>query len=111
MPGLETGTPTAASTPATPDTPGGPLFSSVRVDSLDQRESFGMGRCNNCFPGKSNGGCINIADFSASVSLTQKVTSLFLCVCLFWSTMFGAIFFVFFFCSHVTAHKLIQFDI
>ncbi|XP_004496427.1 probable aquaporin NIP5-1 [Cicer arietinum] len=73
MPGLETGTPTAASTPATPDTPGGPLFSSVRVDSLDQRESFGMGRCNNCFPGKSNGGCINIADFSASVSLTQKI--------------------------------------
>ncbi|MCI02846.1 aquaporin NIP5-1-like, partial [Trifolium medium] len=70
----EIGTPTAASVPVTPDTPGGPLFSSVRIDSLD-RDSFGMGRCNMCMPGGKSNGCI--ANFSAgvgipSVSLTQK---------------------------------------
>lgn len=74
----EIGTPTAASVPATPETPGGPLFTSLRVDSLDQRESFAMGRCGKCLPSKSHA-CF--ADFSAgvgigipSVSLTQKVT-------------------------------------
>lgn len=73
----EIGTPTAASMPATPDTPGGPLFTSVRVHSLlDEREtSFAMGRCK-CLPTK---GHTCFTDFTAgvsipSVSLTRKVT-------------------------------------
>lgn len=70
----ETGTPTAASVPPTPETPGGPLFSSVRIDSLE-RESFAMGRCNMCMPGAKSNGCIGVR--IPSISLTQKVTSLY----------------------------------
>ncbi|CAI8604309.1 unnamed protein product [Vicia faba] len=70
MPESETGTPTAASVPATPETPGGPLFSSVRIDSLE-RESFAMGRCNMCMPGGKSNGCIGVR--IPSVSLTQKI--------------------------------------
>jgi len=75
MPESETGTPTAASVPATPDTPGGPLFTSLRVDSLShERNSFTMNRCK-CFPTKDQS-CFT--DFSLgvslpNVSLTQKV--------------------------------------
>lgn len=75
MPESETGTPTAASVPATPDTPGGPLFTSLRVDSLShERESFTMARCK-CLPSK---GHTCLADFSVGVplpdvSLTQKI--------------------------------------
>uniref|UniRef100_I1NH56 Uncharacterized protein n=1 Tax=Glycine max TaxID=3847 RepID=I1NH56_SOYBN len=75
MPESETGTPTAASVPATPDTPGGPLFTSLRVDSLShERDSFAMARCK-CLPTK---GHICFTDFSVgvplpNVSLTQKV--------------------------------------
>jgi len=110
MPESESGTPTAASVPATPDTPGGPLFSSIRIDSLDQRESFAMGRCNMCMPGGKSNSCI--ANFSAgvrvpSVSLTQKVN---ISSCVFWSTIYGGFFFFFFFkifilFSHATAHN------
>ncbi|PPR88690.1 hypothetical protein GOBAR_AA31996 [Gossypium barbadense] len=47
MPDEETATPTV-SAPATPGTPGGPLFNSMRVDSLSyDRKS--MPRCK-CFP-------------------------------------------------------------
>jgi len=75
MPESETGTPTAASVPATPDTPGGPLFTSLRVDSLShERDSFTMARCK-CLPSK---GHTCFTDFSVAVSLpnvslTQKV--------------------------------------
>ncbi|XP_047157096.1 LOW QUALITY PROTEIN: probable aquaporin NIP5-1 [Vigna umbellata] len=75
MPESETGTPTAASVPATPDTPGGPLFTSLRVDSLShERDSFTMARCK-CLPSKGN---TCFTDFSVgvslpNVSLTQKV--------------------------------------
>ncbi|CAJ1976892.1 unnamed protein product [Sphenostylis stenocarpa] len=72
----ETGTPTAASVPATPDTPGGPLFTSLRVDSLShQRDSFTKARCK-CLPTK---GDTCFTEFSVggvslpNVSLTQKV--------------------------------------
>lgn len=71
----ETGTPTAGSVPATPDTPGGPLFTSLRVDSLShERDSFAMARCK-CLPTK---GHTCFTDFSAAVplpnvSLTQKI--------------------------------------
>ena len=76
MPESEIGTPTAASVPATPDTPGGPLFTSLRVDSLShERESFSMAGCK-CLPTKGHS-CFT--DFSVgvplpNVSLTQKVT-------------------------------------
>ncbi|XP_014510848.1 probable aquaporin NIP5-1 [Vigna radiata var. radiata] len=75
MPESETGTPTAASVPATPDTPGGPLFTSLRVDSLShERDSFTMARCK-CLPSK---GHTCFTDFSVgvslpNVSLTRKV--------------------------------------
>ncbi|TKY51456.1 aquaporin NIP5-1 [Spatholobus suberectus] len=75
MPESETGTPTAASVPATPDTPGGPLFTSLRVDSLShERDSFAKARCK-CLPTK---GHTCLTDFSVgvplpNVSLTQKV--------------------------------------
>ncbi|XP_027363895.1 probable aquaporin NIP5-1 [Abrus precatorius] len=75
MPESETGTPTAASVPATPDTPGGPLFTSLRVDSLSHtRDSFAMARCK-CLPTKGDS-CFN--DFSVgvpipNVSLAQKI--------------------------------------
>jgi len=80
MPESETGTPTAASVPATPDTPGGPLFTSLRVDSLShERDSFTMARCK-CLPSK---GHTCFTDFSVgvslpNVSLTQKVIPIFL---------------------------------
>ena len=89
MPESETGTPTAASVPATPDTPGGPLFTSLRVDSLShERDSFAMARCK-CLPTK---GHICFTDFSVgvplpNVSLTQKVSP-----SLFRSTPFICIF-------------------
>ncbi|XP_050886088.1 probable aquaporin NIP5-1 [Lathyrus oleraceus] len=57
----ERGTPSVL--PMTPDTPGGPLFSSVRIDSLDH-DSFAMARCNVCMPKG-----VRIP----SVTLTQKV--------------------------------------
>ncbi|KAK6250857.1 hypothetical protein SCA6_004862 [Theobroma cacao] len=74
MPDEETATPTA-SAPATPGTPGGPLFTSMRVDSLSyDRKS--MPRCK-CFPvtaptwGQPH---TCFTDFPApDVSLTRKV--------------------------------------
>lgn len=72
----ETGTPTAASVPATPDTPGGPLFTSLRVDSLShERDSFTMARCKWCLPTK---GHTCFTDFPngvplPNVSLAQKI--------------------------------------
>ncbi|KAK9275852.1 hypothetical protein L1049_023125 [Liquidambar formosana] len=74
MPESEAGTPTA-SAPATPGTPGAPLFSSLRVDSLSyDRKS--MPRCK-CFPvdaPKWGPPHTCLADFPApSVSLTRKL--------------------------------------
>ena len=74
MPESETGTPTAASAPATPGTPGGPLFSSLRVDSLSyDRKS--MPRGNKCLPmdaWAASPTCLT--DFpKPDVSLTRKV--------------------------------------
>lgn len=74
MPDEETATPTA-SAPATPGTPGGPLFNPMRVDSLSyDRKS--MPRCK-CFPvtaptwGQPH---TCFTDFPApDVSLTRKV--------------------------------------
>jgi hypothetical protein len=105
----ERGTPTAASVPATPDTPGGPLFSSVRIDSLE-RESFAMGRCNMCIPGGKSNSCINLASGVGipSVSLAQKVTTS-LSLFVFLVNDFFCDFFKLFFVI-TTAHKLISFD-
>ncbi|GAV81941.1 MIP domain-containing protein [Cephalotus follicularis] len=74
MPETEVGTPTV-SAPATPGTPGGPLFSAARVDSLSyDRKS--MGRCK-CLPvnaptwGQPH---TCLVDFpTPDVSLTRKV--------------------------------------
>ncbi|XP_058769916.1 probable aquaporin NIP5-1 [Vicia villosa] len=63
MPELDRGTSTEL--PVTPDTPGGPLFSSVRIDS-PERDSFTMPRCNMCMPK-------NMGVRIPSVSLTQKI--------------------------------------
>ena len=73
----ETGTPTA-SAPATPGTPGGPLFSSLRVDSLSyDRKS--MPRCK-CLPVGAASWAPSptcFTDFPApDVSLTRKVRGL-----------------------------------
>lgn len=87
MPEFEVGTPPPESAPATPGTPGGPLFSSQRVDSLsydrngrvDSSLSYdrkSMPRCK-CFPvGVPTWGphetCL--ADFpSPDISLTRKL--------------------------------------
>ncbi|KAJ0967784.1 hypothetical protein J5N97_024701 [Dioscorea zingiberensis] len=69
----ETGTPTA-SAPATPGTPGAPLFTGLRVDSLSyDRKS--MPRCNKCLPldsWASPNQCFT--DFPRpDVSLTRKI--------------------------------------
>ncbi|XP_077248224.1 putative aquaporin NIP5-1 [Tasmannia lanceolata] len=69
----ENGTPNV-SAPATPGTPGAPLFSALRVDSLSyDRKS--MPRCNNCFAVNSlipSTPCF--ADFpKPNVSLTRKL--------------------------------------
>ncbi|CAL0316052.1 unnamed protein product [Lupinus luteus] len=72
---VETASPMAASVPATPETPGGPLFTSLRVDSLSHdNNSFSMARCK-CFP---NQGQNCFTDFSVGVpipniSLTRKI--------------------------------------
>lgn len=73
---LETGTPTTpGSMPATPDTPGGPLFTTLRIDSLShEHNSFTLAGCK-CFPSK---GQACFTDFSVgvpapSVSLAQKI--------------------------------------
>lgn len=73
MPESENGTPNV-SAPATPGTPGAPLFSSIRVDSLSyDRKS--MPRCNKCFSVESlvsSPTCL--IDFPRpDVSLTRKV--------------------------------------
>ncbi|KAL1343472.1 hypothetical protein HN51_029856 [Arachis hypogaea] len=79
MPESETGTPTAAPMPATPDTPGGPLFTSLRVDSLTHEPSFTMaGRCGTCLPAAMSKSHSCITDFTVgvpmpNVSLAQKV--------------------------------------
>ncbi|KAJ8632588.1 hypothetical protein MRB53_025924 [Persea americana] len=69
----ETGTPNV-SAPATPGTPGAPLFTSLRVDSLSyDRKS--MPRCNNCFSVDSfvpSHSCFT--DFpKPDISLTRKL--------------------------------------
>ncbi|RWR80906.1 putative aquaporin NIP5-1 [Cinnamomum micranthum f. kanehirae] len=73
MPESENGTPNV-SAPATPGTPGAPLFSSIRVDSLSyDRKS--MPRCNKCFSVESlvsSPTCL--IDFPRpDVSLTRKL--------------------------------------
>ncbi|KAM0949885.1 putative major intrinsic protein [Dioscorea sansibarensis] len=73
MPESETGTP-MASAPATPGTPGAPLFTGLRIDSLSyDRKS--MPRCNKCLPLDSLASphqCFT--DFpKPDVSLTRKI--------------------------------------
>ena len=75
MPESETGTPTA-SAPATPGTPGGPLFSTARIDSLSyDRKS--MPNCNKCLPLESWANAASPTCFTdfprPDVSLTRKL--------------------------------------
>ncbi|CAN1299440.1 Probable aquaporin NIP5-1 [Linum perenne] len=72
------GTP-AASAPATPGTPGGPLFTAERVDSLSYDRKSMEKRCK-CFPvtvtgggGGGQPGCDMPTCFTPDISLTRKL--------------------------------------
>lgn len=75
MPETENGTPNV-SAPPTPGTPGAPLFSSLRVDSLSHDRNS-MPRCNRCLPVNANSWASPPTCFTdipkPDVSLTRKV--------------------------------------
>ncbi|KAI9098481.1 hypothetical protein K1719_025106 [Acacia pycnantha] len=70
MAGSETGTPTAASAPATPGTPA-PLFTSLHVDSVSY-ERNSMPRCK-CLPTKGDTCFTDLSVPTLGVSLTRKI--------------------------------------